>query len=115
MSLNKILKEQGLPLFQASAAMLMVSALFWDIMRRRVLIVYRRFGTCRSRLHGSRVRVGKPVKMGPTRCPETSVNNYDMTSRNIPEDRRSQQGLRPLQVLLNSVLKLALLLLWLYR
>jgi hypothetical protein len=32
------------------------SALFWDITRRRVLIVHRRFGTCRSHLHGSRVR-----------------------------------------------------------
>jgi hypothetical protein len=55
------------------------------------------------------------MKMGPTRCPETSVNNYHMTPRNIPEDRRSQQGLRPLQVLLNTVLKLALLLQTLYR
>jgi hypothetical protein len=24
-----------------------------------------------------------PVKMGPTRCPETSVNNYHTTARNI--------------------------------
>jgi hypothetical protein len=30
------------------------------------------------------------VKMGPTRCPETSVNNYHTTPRNIPEERRSQ-------------------------
>jgi hypothetical protein len=29
------------------------------------------------------------VKMGPTR-PETSVNNYHTTPRNIPEERRSQ-------------------------
>jgi hypothetical protein len=26
------------------------------------------------------------VKMGPIRCPETSVNNYHTTQRNIPED-----------------------------
>jgi hypothetical protein len=32
-----------------------------------------------------------PVKMGPTRCPATSVNNYHMTSRNIPLERRSQE------------------------
>jgi hypothetical protein len=33
------------------------SALFWDIKRRRVIIVYRRFGTTyRSHLQGSRVR-----------------------------------------------------------
>jgi hypothetical protein len=44
--------------FQASVAMLR-SAVFWDITRRRVVIVYRRFGTtCRSHLHGLRVRVG---------------------------------------------------------
>jgi hypothetical protein len=28
------------------------------------------------------------VKMGPIRRPETSVNNYHMTPRNIPEERR---------------------------
>jgi hypothetical protein len=27
--------------------------------------------------------------MGPIRCPETSVNNYHTTARNIPEERRS--------------------------
>ena len=30
-----------------------------------------------------------PVKMGPIPCPETSVNNYHPTPRNIPEERRS--------------------------
>jgi hypothetical protein len=30
-----------------------------------------------------------PVKMGQIRCPETSVNNYHTTPRNIPEERRS--------------------------
>jgi hypothetical protein len=29
--------------------------------------------------------------MGPIRCPETSVNNYHTTPRNIPEERRSHQ------------------------
>jgi hypothetical protein len=29
--------------------------------------------------------------MGPIRCPETSVNNYHTTPRNIPKDRRSNQ------------------------
>jgi hypothetical protein len=27
--------------------------------------------------------------MGPMRCPETSINNYHTTPRNIPEERRS--------------------------
>jgi hypothetical protein len=48
----------------------MRSAHFWDTRRRRVVIVYRRFGTvCRSHLHGSR----------------------HSTSRNIPEENRSHQ------------------------
>ena len=65
--------------------MLMRSALFWDITRCRVVIVYRRFGkTYRSHLHGSWVRV--------VRCRETSVNNYHTTPRNIPEERRSDNG-----------------------
>jgi hypothetical protein len=34
-----------LSIFKAYAAMLMRSALFWDITRRRVVIVYRPFGT----------------------------------------------------------------------
>jgi len=28
------------------------------------------------------------MKMGPRDCPETSVNNYQSTSRNIPQERR---------------------------
>jgi hypothetical protein len=69
----------GVAWFQASAAMLMRSAFFCDITRRRVVILYRRFGTTyRSHLQGSRVREEKsrtlwPLKMGPICCPETSV------------------------------------------
>jgi hypothetical protein len=29
-----------------------------------------------------------PVKMGLTRCPETSVNNYHTTPCNYPDDHR---------------------------
>ena len=47
---------------------------------------YRRFGTSyRSHLQGTAC----PLKMGPIGCPETSVNNYGSTLRNIPEERRS--------------------------
>ena len=77
--------------FETSATM-MTSALFWDITRRRVIIVYRRFGTTYlSHLHGWRVREAKdswPLKMGLMQCPETSVNNYETTPCNIPEERR---------------------------
>jgi hypothetical protein len=47
--------KYGFLLFKANAAMLMRSALLWDIMWHRVVIVYRRFGTtCWFHLHGSR-------------------------------------------------------------
>jgi hypothetical protein len=32
-----------------------------------------------------------PVRMGPIRCPETSINNYHTRPRNTPEDRRFYQ------------------------
>jgi hypothetical protein len=40
--------------------MLMKYVVFWGITRRRVVVIYRRFGTtCRSHLHWSRFQVGK--------------------------------------------------------
>jgi hypothetical protein len=69
----------------------MISALFWDITWRRVVIIYRRFGTTyRSHLLESEVRK-EPLKMAPIRCPETSANNYHTTPPNIPEQRRYHQ------------------------
>ena len=63
----------------------MRSALFWDIMQRRAVILYRRFGTTYpSHLQGSR----RSLKMRPLGCPESSVQNYRSTLRNVPEDRR---------------------------
>jgi hypothetical protein len=67
------------------------NALFWNIMRHRVVFVYRRFGTkYGSHFHGSRVDP-RPLKMGPIFCPETSVNNYHAWPHNIPEERKSHQ------------------------
>jgi hypothetical protein len=49
------------PRFQASAAMLTTSALFWDITQRLVVILHRRFGTTsHSPLQGSRCLFGLP-------------------------------------------------------
>jgi hypothetical protein len=84
---------------QASSAMLMMSPLLWGITQRRVVFLYRRFGTTyRSHLQGQRSsrRVTKswtswPFKMGPIRCPETSVKDYHSKLRNIPEERRHFQ------------------------
>ena len=50
--------EREVPWFQTFAAVLMTSAPFWD---------------------------SWPVKVWPIRCPESSVNNYHTTTRNIPE------------------------------
>jgi hypothetical protein len=58
------------------------------ITQLRVVILYRRFGTTyRSHLLGSRCqkRRRNPFKMGPIRCPETSVKNYQSIVRNIAE------------------------------
>jgi hypothetical protein len=80
------------PLFQASAVMLMRSALFWGITQRRVVILYRRFGTTyRSNLEGS--WTSGPYKMGQIRCPETSVKDYHSTLRYTSEERTSQDPL----------------------
>jgi len=49
-----------------------------NIRRRRSVNSYRRFGAL------------LPFKMGPIRCSETSVNSYQSTLRNIPEERRSR-------------------------
>jgi hypothetical protein len=115
--------------------MLMTSALFWDITRRRVLetdaakgkaaiavcilvtpssftlfvstplsllfypvgchhacrlLPCRTFQNLRYRLLAFFLSYSDswPVK-GPIRCPETPVNNYHTTPRNIPEERRS--------------------------
>jgi hypothetical protein len=87
------------------------SVVFWVITRRRMVIIYRRFGTTyRSHLHGSSHRTfphpamlpsffagflshseSWPVKMGPISCPETSVNNYHTTPCNYPEDHKFHQ------------------------
>jgi hypothetical protein len=54
---------------------------FWVITRRRVVIIYRRFGDNVS-VPSSRFEIPFPscnldsLMLGPTRCPETSVNNY---------------------------------------
>ena len=90
----------GYTWFEASAAMLIRSALFWDITQRRLVILYRRFGTTYRSVPSSSIKkskkkgllhpwtwdtlsrnVGKglplhaawtswPLKMGPTRFPK---------------------------------------------
>ena len=55
----------------------LISALFWDITQRTVVILYRRFGTSyRSNLEGPRYPLSWALKMGPIGCSETSVRNY---------------------------------------
>jgi hypothetical protein len=59
------------------------SALFWDITQRRMVILYRLFGTTH------RSMTSWPLKMGPAGCPETSVKNYRSTLHNVREERNS--------------------------
>jgi hypothetical protein len=41
--------------------------------------------------HTFPTRTIDPVRMGPIRCPETSVNNYHTTPNNTPEDHTFHQ------------------------
>ena len=53
----------------------MKSALFWDLMLRRLVVRYRRFGTtCLSHFKGKN-------KMRQISCPETSLQHYQYTLR----------------------------------
>ena len=69
----------------------MRSTLFWDVTRIRLVIFYRRFGrTYRSQLQRRRLALeSESRKVVPKGCPETSVNKYQSTMRNIPEERNS--------------------------
>jgi hypothetical protein len=70
------------------------SSFFWDVTQRRVVILYRRFGTTyRSGLQGSRslfLGTSWALKMGRICCPETSVQDHNSTLRNTPEECRSR-------------------------
>ena len=84
---------------------LLRSALFRDITRPRVVIVYRRFGTNVS-VPSSRVKES-PWRWGRC-CPETAVKNYHRTPHNIPEERRSHQhrgGSLKSNILLSTLLR----------
>ena len=73
----------------------LTSSIFWGVTRRIFMVIYRRFrATYRSHLQESTYRHFeptyryRPLKMGRIGCPETSVNKYQFTPRNIPEDWR---------------------------
>jgi hypothetical protein len=84
---TKFCRKQGQSYawFQASASMVVGSALFWNITQFRVVILYRRFETTYRSSWTS-----WPLKVGPICCPETSVKGYYSTLNNIPEEGRSQ-------------------------
>jgi len=62
------------------------SSLFWDVTQTRMVVSYRHFGIT-YRYHPQ--RSSRPFNMELIGCPETSVNNYQSTRRNIQEERRS--------------------------
>ena len=72
------------------------SSLFRDVTQRTLVVIHGRFGTVyRSHFQGSSSprRMGcssstaRPLNTEPIGCSETSVNNYQSTPRNIPEER----------------------------
>jgi hypothetical protein len=74
------------------AGLFLRPAIFWAVMHRRVVILYRRFGTTfRSKDAGQLHWTSWLLKMGPIRCPETSVKDYHSTLRNIAEESTSHQ------------------------
>ena len=71
-------------------------AFFWSITHRRVVILYRRFGTTyRPHLRGTRsiffFDLLTSEDVTNTFFPETSAKDYHSTLRNTPEERRSHQ------------------------
>jgi hypothetical protein len=66
------------------------SVLFLDVTQCWMVVLYRRFGT--SYLSHLQRPFSSwtswPLKMGPIGCPETSVQNYQSTLRNIADARR---------------------------
>jgi hypothetical protein len=85
----------------------MWSAFFWDVTQRRVVILYRRFGTTyRSHLQRSRSQRIRRIKR-PIHCPETSVKDYHSALRNILEESGSNIAEE-----INWVLRIFICLLW---
>jgi hypothetical protein len=90
-----IIHTDGLP--SGGMDSLLRSALFRGITQRRMVNLYRLFGTKYwSHIQWSRSSVklhwaSWPLKMGPIRCPETSVKVYRSTLRNTPEEFISHQ------------------------
>jgi hypothetical protein len=83
---------ENLKCFVGQAGLFLRSALFWGVTQRRVVVLYWRFGTTyRSNEGGLLHWTSWLLKMGPRRCPETSVKDYHSTLRNTPEDRRPHQ------------------------
>jgi len=72
-----------------------LSALFWYLMQRKIVIPCRRFGTPYQahlqRSSSSRINSLKiwPWKIGPIGCPETSAWIYHTKLGKSPEDRRT--------------------------
>ena len=79
---------------QVSASIQTISALFWGITQRTVVIPCRRFGTTyTSHLQGSRsprIMNFLDPEDGIKGCPYTSVSYYHSSLRNMPQERRSQ-------------------------
>jgi len=65
------------------------SAIFWDNLQRRVVLLYLSFGTIYWSHLPQSISFLDSSKMESIGCPETSVWKHQSTLWNIPEERRS--------------------------
>jgi hypothetical protein len=66
------------------------SSLFCGVTKRKMAVGYGCGGTSHLFLFKDQAVQGEFFKMQLLGCPETSVNNYQSTLRNIAEERRSR-------------------------
>ena len=77
----------------------MISSFFWNVTQRRLVVIYRRFGTI-SRVHllgpssRKKFELLDPRRWARYIDPETSVNSYQSTLRKIPAKQRSHRRRR---------------------
>jgi hypothetical protein len=73
----------------AKDVQVLISALLWDNLQRRVVLSYLIFGTAYWSHLPESISFLESLKMESKGCPETSVWKYQSTLRIIPEERRA--------------------------
>ena len=69
---------------------LLRSEFLWDNLQRKLALSYLHFGTSYWSHLPQSISLLDSFKMEPIHCPETSVQKYQSTLWNIPEEQRSR-------------------------